>query len=338
MSAPALVEHLVRTDGARLPSRRLSGLAWLVWRQHRFAAGLLVAVMLLATGWLWYQHSVLLEGLHRLQQAGCGTLEHSSPSCWSLSAAPEEARVGFLGAFQPLMLLVPALLGMFLGAPLLAQEFERGTHRLAWSQSVTRGRWLAARLGAALALVLVTSAVLSGLTSWFWQFLADRYADHHSYPPFRPASYAVMGIVPIATALFAFAVGVTAGMLLRRTLAAVAATGVLVAATEIGLYWLRPFLYPQVYAVQPIAPDSFSFGEPLNAWLVSSGEIMPDGTRIPAYAVCPGPKGCMGARESFGYYHPVSHFWPLQLVESGLLLGLAGALLAFVFLRLRRAR
>ena len=33
--------------------------------------------------------------------------------------------------------LLPALAGLFIGAPLLARELEHGTHRLAWTQSLT---------------------------------------------------------------------------------------------------------------------------------------------------------------------------------------------------------
>ena len=42
---------------------------------------------------------------------------------------------------------MPALIGAFWGAPLITREFEAGTFRLAWNQSVTRARWLAIKLG-----------------------------------------------------------------------------------------------------------------------------------------------------------------------------------------------
>ena len=41
----------------------------------------------------------------------------------------------------------PLLVGLFWGAPVLAREFERGTHRLAWTQSVPRRAWLVVKLG-----------------------------------------------------------------------------------------------------------------------------------------------------------------------------------------------
>ena len=38
---------------------------------------------------------------------------------------------------------LPGVLGLALGAPLIASECSLGTNRLAWTQSVTRIRWLA---------------------------------------------------------------------------------------------------------------------------------------------------------------------------------------------------
>ncbi|MDH6109532.1 hypothetical protein P3T36_000303 [Kitasatospora sp. MAP12-15] len=342
MSNPSIVDQLVRADTAAPPRiGRLSGLGWLVWRQHRVTAGIALLLMVAAAGWLLAEHAAVADGVARIRQAGCVDPEtwDQTPACWPLIQEASSYQEPFVTYFQLLMATVPALLGMFLGAPLLAQEYERGTHLLAWSQSVSRGRWLAARLGAALATVLVVSAVLAALTSWFWKTTVNSAASFLSYdPPFQSFTYLVLGIVPIAIALFAFAVGVTAGMLLRRTLAAVAATGAVMVAAEVALRLLRPHLWPQVYGVQAFNQNFSSFMQPKDAWLVSSGSILTDGTRVPDGGACAHLDGCPKVVQVYGYYHPVSHFWPLQLVESGLLLCLTGGLLAFVFLRLRRAR
>ena len=50
-------------------------------------------------------------------------------------------------ALITLVLVVPALIGMFWGAPLIAHELETGTFRLAWTQSVSRRRWLLVKMG-----------------------------------------------------------------------------------------------------------------------------------------------------------------------------------------------
>src|ERR687884_617852 len=57
-----------------------------------------------------------------------------------------------------LALLAPGLIGLLFAAPLVHQ-LEQGTHRLDWTQSITRGRWIAGKLGlAALAAVAGAAA------------------------------------------------------------------------------------------------------------------------------------------------------------------------------------
>jgi hypothetical protein len=70
------------------------------------------------------------------------------------------ARVG--GPLQ----VVPALIGAFAGAPVLAREMETGTFRFAWTQGFGRWRWALAKL-VSLAVLLAAAAGASGvLVSW----------------------------------------------------------------------------------------------------------------------------------------------------------------------------
>ena len=110
-------------------------------------------------------------------------------------------------------------IGVFWGAPLIAREFETGTYRLAWTQSVTRTRWLAVKLGVVGLASIAVAGLLSLMVTW-WSSPIDRVnADR-----FRLGIFAERDIVPIGYAAFAFALGVTAGLLIRRTLPAMAAT------------------------------------------------------------------------------------------------------------------
>jgi hypothetical protein len=69
--------------------------------------------------------------------------------------------------FDVLAQLVPALIGIFWGAPLVARELETGTHRLAWTQTVTRRRWVVTKLAlAGLASVVVAGALTLTVTWW----------------------------------------------------------------------------------------------------------------------------------------------------------------------------
>jgi len=116
-----------------------------------------------------------------------------------------------------LLLLLPILVGIFWGAPLVAREFETGTFRLSWTQSVTRTRWLAVKLGFGVVTSMVAAGLLSLTVSW-WSTLLDQVRGDS----FSPLAFGVRDIVPVGYAAFAFVLGVTAGLFARRTMPAIA--------------------------------------------------------------------------------------------------------------------
>ncbi len=203
---------------------------WVAWRQFRTQAlvtlGLLAAftVLVLVTG----LH--LRDVYHSLGGAHC----HARNDCTALGPH-DKPLADVLG---PALLAIPALLGMFWGAPLIARELETGTYRLAWTQSVTRCRWLSVRV----ALVGVAALAVAGLASWLvsWWFAP---LDAVNLNRFNPSVFTARGVVAIGYTAFAFALGVATGALTRRTLPAMAATllgfgGARVAVT----FWVRPHL------------------------------------------------------------------------------------------------
>jgi hypothetical protein len=118
------------------------------------------------------------------------------------------------------LLLVPAIIGTFWAAPLLTREFEAGTFQLAWTQSVTRTRWLAAKLGVG-ALAAVAAAGLFSLMLTWWSGPIDTAAPFAkgisiTFLRLGFVLFPTRGITPLGYAAFAFALGVTAGVLLRR--------------------------------------------------------------------------------------------------------------------------
>ncbi|WP_051967482.1 ABC transporter permease subunit [Kitasatospora mediocidica] len=339
MSVDTLIEQVTTTNSTSLRGERLHGLAWVAWRQNRALVWVLLAAVAAVGCFLWFEHSAVVEATARVRQAGCGqgqgTATDTGESCWPLLEGVSARASDFTDRLQPLLAAVPLLIGMFVGVPLFSQEFERGTHRLLWSQSVSRTRWLAVRLGTAAALVLLATAALAGLASWFWH--TDVHTELGAFdPPFQGLTYVVLGVVPVATALFGLTVGVLVGLLMRRTLPAIGVTAVLLPVLELGMFLLRPSLYPQVYGVQQISPNFDGFMQPTDAWLVSHGMILADGSKVANDGSCINQPGCRQVSEVYGYYHPVSHFWPIQLIESGVLLALAAAIVAFVFHRVRR--
>lgn len=190
---------------------------------------------------------------------------------------------------------VPALLGIFWGAPLLARELETGTHRLAWTQSVSRSRWLVTKLALG-GLATVTLAGLLTLTITWWYRARDQVGGANPYAVFDRRD-----IAPVAYAAFAFAAGALIGAIIRRTVPAMAATlGVFVFARVAMSIWVRPHLQTPVsktMSLQGAGPDSpvqlgigFSNGGPLQlfaqgqgpprSWTLSSHLLSRSGHRL----------------------------------------------------------
>jgi hypothetical protein len=139
---------------------------------------------------------------------------------------------------------VPALLGIFWGAPLLARELETGTYRLAWTQSVSRARWLVTKLAVGGLATVVVSGLLTLTVTW-WYTSRDRVGGANPFEVFDRRD-----IVPIAYAAFAFTSGALVGAVLRRTVPAMAATlGVFVLVRVAVSLWVRPHLMSPVRAV-----------------------------------------------------------------------------------------
>ncbi len=246
------------------------------------------------------------------------------------------------------------MIGIFWGAPLIARELETGTHCLAWNQSVTRTRWLAVKLAAGCAIAAASTGLLSSAVTVWSQRL-----DTASQNRMVPLQFGARGIVPVGYAVFAFLLGVTTGMILRRVVPAIATTlAIYVGAVVAMPLWVRAHLIPAKH--ETIALDAQHIHG------ISGGGA--DGTihvrrprtrsrapgpsataRSPATAarspapptptIC-GPDGSMakcqewlgslGLRQDLAY-HPGSHFWPLQWAETGVFLGLAALLAAFCF-------
>ncbi|MGW1512226.1 ABC transporter permease [Streptomyces sp. NPDC002394] len=247
------------------------------------------------------------------------------------------------------MLLLPLLVGAFVAGPLVAREFESGTYQLSLTQSVSPAAWLRAKLLTSTTAALLTALALTGAFRIGWSGLPGTW-----YMKWSPAPYAAVGIVLFAHLLAAVAVGALIGLLIRRTLVAMAVTGVTMGVVLLVLGAFRWSFLPVETATGPVGPD---FHAPVDGLTMDTGLLTASGARFDQ-SVCwdqvnrtPGLDGmedggmklfdrCLVEHHATGQYvdyHPASHFWPTQLVESGICLALA-ALAAYAAFRVLRAR
>ena len=251
--------------------------------------------------------------------------------------------------------VVPALIGLFWGAPLVARELETGTYRLAWTQ-VTRTRWMATRLGVLGLASMAVAGLLSLMVTW-WSSPLDRVR----MTPFTP--FDQRDLVPIGYAAFAFVLGVTAGVLIRRTLPAMAAAlaGFVVVRLVVA-HFGRPYFAASLKITIPdttisgVGSTSAGAGAPdPRDWVFSdqtigrSGHVIGSfgsvgstsntasvgshGLAIEGVGSCPNihtqtphsVQQCVNQlriREVLTY-QPIDHYWALQWTELAIFLGTA---------------
>ena len=316
-----------------VPWRRMAGITW---RQHRIAlAG--VAVLL---GALAVYEWLTGESLHHAWVAVITCHPASSPACQNLVRAFPE---NFL-SLGSLLQVVPALIGAFVGAPVLARELETGTFRYTWTQGFGRWRWALAKL-ALLAVVLAAAAGAFGvLVSWHYQpyFATGNQAlGLPQLSPFDSDLFSLRGVALPAWTLAAFAIGALAGMLIRRVLPAIVATLAAYAglAFTAGLYLREHYLTPLVTSNPNVPGTAWIIGQ----WWTKDGRFAfanPPLSLLDQFCSAgPGPSGKGGGLlfsqclAPHGYtqrtsYEPASRFWPFQWIEGGWLLALSALLIA----------
>lgn len=308
---------------------------WLTWRLQRFELGLIAGLLTLLSVYLLVT-GMGIHTVYRQLSRACASAGGSGQPCDQLTRAIFDWSIPYTGLTAWLQ-LIPLGIAILAAAPLLLQ-LEHGTYRLVWTQSATRERWLAAMLGSALLVTAVASTGFDLLASW-WKQPVDAVQGS-----LLPGSFELEGVVPIAYGIFALALVVSTGVVLRRSMAAIGATfaGFLVVRFAITT-WLRPdYLAPIRY--------SFRIGAPTYTQIVRTGDWeiatgISDG-RGQIYSVdtvsriCPlkvdphSGRQILDAclrRHDFIYntalYQPASRFWPFQFIESAIYVGMAGVLL-----------
>ncbi|MFE6666070.1 ABC transporter permease subunit [Streptomyces sp. NPDC057697] len=226
-----------RTERAPGP-RLLRGLSWLVVRQHRAMLFSLLALLVLGSIWLVYERGSMKDFL---DAAGWPQKELAQPSFESGST---DLLVSALG-------MLPLILAVFVGAPLIAGDQEQGTAQLVTTQSVSRLRWVTTKFVWCYAGVLLTGAVLSALFTWWWKPYRSVFPSSWS----DGAIFDATGPMLPALCLFLTAAGITIGVLVRRVLTSMAIAFVL--ASGFGVFFDRMIVHlaPTRTLVYPLDAD-----------------------------------------------------------------------------------
>lgn len=325
---------------------------WTTWRQHRAEAAVgavilaaLVAAMLTVGTIARSRAHAGLEALHRDF--------HTIPP------------------FTAALVAIPLLAGMFWAAPLVSREYEAGTHRLAWTQSVSPLRWITTKIALIFGVLALAALLLGLLATWTLDPLVPAFGGRYN-----SSWYDIQGMVPVACMLFALSVGVAASALIRRTIPAMAVTLLVYAAARIPVHWLRPHFAPVSTrtVTVPVStlllklegnPEDFAGSGAAGDWVLhvrvtdSSGHPLDthNGNLSVVQHYCPALNPTRAAdggihvdadacratikalriRDSVTY-QPASHFWFIQTVESAIFLGLAVLFVTAAVLAVTRRR
>jgi ABC-type transport system involved in multi-copper enzyme maturation permease subunit len=346
LTALALPARDEKVNLRPVPWRRM---AWVTWRQHRVAlTGVVVALAAIGI-YTW----MLGLQLHNAYAAVLACHPAGSDACLQLTSgfnSPGDFLTNGL-----ILQLVPALIGAFVGAPVLAREMETGTYRYAWTQGFGRWRWTLAKLAGLAVAVTAAAGAISVLFSWYYQpyfGVGNQARSLSQLDSLAPTLFDLRGVAFGAWTLAAFAIGALAGMLIRKVVPAIVATLVAYAGLAIATgAWLRAHYFA------PIVTTSLNV--PSSVWIVSQnwtkgGQAV---SQTALYQVLQGAPAQVAGKEGggpnlhalvawqyliqHGYievtsYQPASRFWSFQWIEGGWLLALSVLLIAVTVWLVRR--
>jgi hypothetical protein len=336
-------------------------MTWLTWRQFRIQA-LVGAAAVAAFAAYLLRLGVDIRAARDGYRARCG-----AGDCAQLMRQLSDDFGNTLLFIAAGLFLLPAIIGAFWGAPLVARELEAGTHRLVWNQSVTRRRWLAVKLALVGLASMAVAGVASALLTW-----AAAPVDAVAGDRFSTVVFGARDLAPVAYAAFAFALGTVVGLLTRRTLPAMALTMLAVIVVQFVVpNAVRPHYLPPKTTTLPMTAEAINRARGLgsitgaavvtglsipDAWATDVSELRTaDGKPLPEerFNACFHNAPKTGATGTFGdtavclgnldlhvdvAYQPNDRYWPFQLIETAIYLAFSGLLVAFGRWRIQRQR
>ncbi|MFJ6675341.1 ABC transporter permease [Actinosynnema sp. NPDC091369] len=303
-------------------------LAWLTWRQHRWA----IVVTALAVG--------------AVAALAVGMASHADATGEAQELFGEWGYLGVSQALASATTVLGAVIAVFWAAPLLSREYEQRTHLVVWSQDVGPLRWLAAKV---VLLGVTATALAAVLGVALIKLMNSMNAVVTGFAPFMPFysdAFEAAPQVQVGYAAFGFALGLAFSAITRRTVLSMGLTlGVYLAVRAAVAGFWRPFYQEPLRKVETYGqhtgwnPDNVT-------WTVRSSYSDAAGNEITF------PQGCSDTRSYVDFtecmddrgvhfvseYHPIDRLVPFQLIEAGIFLAFAAGLLVLAFTWVRRAR
>jgi ABC-2 family transporter protein len=325
---------------------------WFVWRQHRKTM-FIFSILLLA-----FTAVVIPTGNHfwHIYQHALTTCKQNpaNPSCGDLGGVLFQGD----GAITDTVILTgfatPILVGMFLGSPLIAKEYEEGTNKLAWTQSTSRRKWVTIKLVWALGFAALYGLAITLLVTWWSRTLNSLNQDR-----FNTGEFDIQGLMPFAFSIFFTAVGIMMGTWFRKTLVGLGVTLVIfvVFMASFG-QWIRPHYAPAIFVTAPMGQNSIEQKIPTGAWILKKAIVDKNGNAFDSFNTANMPSRCQNLIQQIktvngkagshitvdptpngkdpiddclnnaGYhqiakYQPKYRYWDFQRIEAGIYLGMA---------------
>jgi hypothetical protein len=332
---------------------------WLTWRRHRPALFVMGGALIAIAVWMVVVgHSFEVASRTRGPNGCFGNLVFCNGVSHGWFSFQNQA--GYLDVF---LFMVPCVLGIVLGAPLVAGELQSHTNRLAWTQSISRSRWLVIKWSVVGLSAIALAALLQVVAQWWSGHVLVNFLETSSVPGtdrIAPRLFGITGIVPIAYTLFAFALAVALGAIFRRTLWAVVGTIIGYAASAVLLVFnIRPYrLFSPVFVPQLTGPNGTSvafmpqtvLSRP--AWSLGFGFRLFPGVVSP-YSANEIAQRCQDRNYNYApylrclashhvqmgsFYQGANRYWPLQWSEAGIYLAATLVLFGLTLWAVRRWR
>lgn len=323
---------------------------WFIWRQHRrqfILFGIILAIFAIFsifTGnhyWHIYQHAT----------ASCAQ-NPATPSCSDIAGNLPQSYGVMLRVVFVTSLAIPLVLGLFLGSPLFSKEYEEGTHKLVWTQSVSRRRWLTAKVLWMLLFAALYGLAVSLLVNWW-----TRTTNALDHSRFDAGQFDVQGMMPFAYSVFFTTIGFTVSAWFRKTIVAFAVTlGLFIFFQVLFAQWVRAHYMMPVTITSPMGPSEIDSRLPAGAWVLQRNIVDKNGRTFDSFSLASLPQQCreiiqgvkggdgiaikvgpghMGGADpvdtcldnagfhQMARYQPGYRFWDFQRIESGIYLGMA---------------